>query len=275
MTPSTSAPVVPINERGMNNSPAPMAANTKAQPSGNPSQIQPILVWEGALSFSGTGSDGNKKEVRTRVSASSSNASNSHSDTWPPSMILLPAQTPAVNIPDFQDWIRRTKPVLCTFKARTQEDETNYSMLVSVMSTKRIYATASWQLPNGTIKENVLVFPINNMGLCGAFFPLSGIPEMPKPTPTITGPHIPAAILDLVAQLSPGQQPTAMDQIRQKVAAGPEIATPFFRALLAQQQQQQSAQNSAAIANLFGLNPTLVQPGDGGDDQNPTDMTDI
>ncbi|KAF5359261.1 hypothetical protein D9756_003233 [Leucocoprinus leucothites] len=268
MAPSTSAPAVPTSEGGMNNNPTPMVTNATPQPPQrqaqpfNASQIQSVLVWEGVLSFNGTGSDGNKKEVHTRVSASSSNASNSHSDTWPQSMILLPAQTSAVNIPDFQDWIRRTKPVLCTFKARTQEDETNYSMLVSVMSTKRMYATASWQLPNGTIKENVLIFPINNMGLCGAFFPLSGIPEMPKSTPTITGPHIPAAILDLVAQLPPGQRPTAIAQIRQKVAAGPEVAASFFRALLAQQQQQQqNAQNRAAMANQFGLNPTLAQPG--------------
>ena len=125
------------------------------QPS-NPSPIVSVLVWEGILSFNGTGSDGSKKEVHTRVSASSSNASNrcgssilfvlslsfgpgaSHSETWPPSMTLLPAQTPAISIPDFQDWIRRTKPVLCTFKAKTPEDESNYAMLVSVMSTKRM-----------------------------------------------------------------------------------------------------------------------------------------
>jgi len=45
------------------------------QPS-NLNQIMSVLVWEGTLSFNGTGSDGNKKEVHTRVSASSSNASN-------------------------------------------------------------------------------------------------------------------------------------------------------------------------------------------------------
>lgn len=37
---------------------------------------QPVLVWEGILRFNGTGSDGQKKEVHTGVSASSSNAGN-------------------------------------------------------------------------------------------------------------------------------------------------------------------------------------------------------
>jgi hypothetical protein len=53
-------------------------------------------------------------------------------------MTLVPAQTPAVSIPEFQEWIRKTRPVLCTFKARSPEDETNYQMLVSVMSSKRM-----------------------------------------------------------------------------------------------------------------------------------------
>ena len=146
----------------MSTEPTVTAGNAISQPLqqqlqlSNPSPIVSVLVWEGILSFNGTGSDGSKKEVHTRVSASSSNASNrcgssilfvlslsfgpgaSHSETWPPSMTLLPAQTPAISIPDFQDWIRRTKPVLCTFKAKTPEDESNYAMLVSVMSTKRM-----------------------------------------------------------------------------------------------------------------------------------------
>jgi len=126
----------------------------------------------------------------------------SHSKTWPASMALRPAQTPAVSMPDFQDWIRRTKPVLCTFKAKAPEDEQAYTVLVSVMSAKSIvsrsfiyqcmlshgssqYATASWKLQSGTIKENALIFPMNNLGLCGAFFPLTGIPEMPQALPVV------------------------------------------------------------------------------------------
>ena len=120
----------------------------------------------------------------------------SNSKTWPASMALWPAQTPAVSMSDFQGRIRRTKPVLCTFKAKAPEDEQAYTMLASVMSAKSIvsrsftyqcmlshgssqYATSSWQLQSGGIKENALIFHMNNLGLCGAFFHLTGIPEMP------------------------------------------------------------------------------------------------
>jgi hypothetical protein len=80
MAPSTSGQAMPT-EGGMNNdgpatlNPAPQPAPQPGQVS-NPSQVQSILVWEGVLSFNGTGTDGNKKEVRTAVSASSSNAVN-------------------------------------------------------------------------------------------------------------------------------------------------------------------------------------------------------
>ncbi|KAF9452329.1 hypothetical protein P691DRAFT_772324 [Macrolepiota fuliginosa MF-IS2] len=236
--------------------------STMQSPSTN--QGQSVPVWEGILSFNGTGSDGNKKEVRTGVSASSSNASNSHPETWPSTLTLLPAHTPAVSIPEFQDWIRRTKPVLCTFKARTPDDEANYLMLVSVMSSKKMYATASWSLPNGTVKENVLIFPINNIGLCGAFFPLGGIPEMPKAASP--APQVPPQIVALISQLPPEQRSNAIAQIRQKIAAGPEVANSFFRALMQrhlqqQQLQQQTAQNRAAMANQFGLNHGMAQMG--------------
>ncbi|KAJ3562709.1 hypothetical protein NP233_g9408 [Leucocoprinus birnbaumii] len=268
--PGPNAPPMPAVEGGNSTGMMPNPTSQPSQqqpaqpPNGNPNQIQSVLVWEGILSFNGTGSDGNKKEVHTRVSASSSNASNSHANTWPSSMILVPAQTPAVSIAEFQDWIRRTKPVLCTFKARTPEDESNYSMLVSVMSTKRMYATASWQLPNGPVKENVLIFPINNMGLCGAFFPLTGITEMPKGGASTSAPtpQIPPQILHIIAQLPPEQRQAAVLQFRAKLAVSPEAARAFLQALVLRQQQlQQQQQSRAAMANQFGLNPTLSQPG--------------
>lgn len=104
------------------------------------------------------------------------------------------------------------------------------------------------------------------MGLCGAFFPLTGIPEMPK-APSVPAPQlqIPPAMLNLISQLPLEQRNAAIAQIRQKIAAGPEVAANFFRAFtqrqLQQQQLQQNAQNRAAMANQFGLNPALGQMG--------------
>jgi len=82
--------------------------------------------------------------------------------------------------------------------------------------------------------------------------------------PKVPAPQIPPAILSLLSQLPPEQRNVAVAQIRQKIAAGPEAATNFFRALIQrqlqqQQLQQQNAQNRAAIANQFGLNPGLAQ----------------
>jgi type II secretory pathway pseudopilin PulG len=81
MAPSTSGQVMPT-EAGMNNNtsvhtmnPAPQQSPQQPQLS-NTGSAQSNLVWEGVLTFNGTGSDGNKKEVHTGVSASSSNAAN-------------------------------------------------------------------------------------------------------------------------------------------------------------------------------------------------------
>lgn len=141
------------------------------------------------------------------------------------------------------------------------------------------YATASWTLPNGVLKENVLIFPFNNLGLCGAFFPLTGIPEMPKiPGPQIPempkapGLQIPPAILNLLSQLPLEQRNAAIAQIQQKIAAGPEAATNFFRALIQRQLQQQQLQNRAAMANQFGLNPGLAQANAIGNNTNLLNM---
>ena len=198
----------------------------------------------------------------------------SHSKTWPASMALRPAQTPAVSMPDFQDWIRRTKPVLCTFKAKAPEDEQAYTVLVSVMSAKSIvsrsftyqcmpshgssqYATASWKLQSGTIKENALIFPMNNLGLCGAFFPLTGIPEMPQALPVVPTPAyaIPQQISSIIAQLAPEQRALVISHLRLNLATSPEVTADFLSVLLRQQQQQ----SHVTMANHLGPNPNLVQ----------------
>jgi len=123
------------------------------------------------------------------------------------------------------------------------------------------YATASWQLQSGVVKENALIFPINNIGLCGAFFPLTGIPEMPQAPPVASNPGypIPRQITNIIAQLAPEQRAVVVNQLRLNLATSPEAAGNFFRVLVRQQQQQQ--QNRAAMANQFGLNSNAVQSG--------------
>jgi hypothetical protein len=80
MSPRTNGPPANVAEAGIpqnnNNNNNNITNNSgMQQPQGIPAP-QPVLVWEGLLKFNGTGSDGQKKEVHTGVSASSSNASN-------------------------------------------------------------------------------------------------------------------------------------------------------------------------------------------------------
>lgn len=84
-TSMTSSEMGNNNNNGAVSNPAPQPIPPMAQ-NPNSTQVQPILVWEGILSFNGTGSDGNKKEVRTGVSASSSNASNRYASLGLPAI---------------------------------------------------------------------------------------------------------------------------------------------------------------------------------------------
>lgn len=45
------------------------------------------------------------------------------------------------------------------------------------------YTVAAWTLPSGKHCNNVIFVALNKIGLIGAFFPRTGIPEMPKPLP--------------------------------------------------------------------------------------------
>lgn len=124
-------------------------------------------------------------------------------------------------------------------------------------------------LPNGVLKENVLIFPINNMGLCGAFFPLNGIPEMPKATAPSS---IPPAIVNLIAQLPPEQRNAVITQIRQRATAGQD-PRPLFEALI--QRGRQQMQSRAAMANHFALNSNMPQLGAMGNGVNSMNMMNL
>lgn len=92
---------------------------------------------------------------------------------------------------------------------------------------------------------------------------------MPKALPTAlnTGHQIPQPILDLIARFAPEQRALIINRLRQKLLAGPEAVSEFCHALLRQQQQQQ--QNRIAMANQFGLNPSLAQSGPMADPSGP------
>jgi len=202
-----------------------------SQPSSQPEQptaAQKVLVWRGSLIWSGMAASG-KKEFQTMVYATTSNPVDCHANTWPQALTLVPAREPIVTMPELQAWMQRHRPGLATFQFQTQvpdpkTNEYNYRSLVQLLTAKKIYATAAWTTPSGGQERNVLVFPLNGAALVGAFFPLTGLPELPKPTHSLNPQGFPSNILAQLQQLDPERRNIVMAQ--------------FIRHRQLQQQQQ-------------------------------------
>ncbi|KAJ6511894.1 hypothetical protein C8R47DRAFT_1064598 [Mycena vitilis] len=157
-----------------------------AQP--QPKQNNSPAVWQGRMSWSGTTPAGEPREVATFVIANSATPEACHADTWPTHLVLTIAEKPAVSLRDLQIWMKRVDPALCTFRPNptaenSPHNEMAYKALVAMLVTKKLYFVVSWTLPNGKTSNNVLLFPVHNAGLVGAFFPMTGIPDMPQELP--------------------------------------------------------------------------------------------
>ncbi|KAF8802424.1 hypothetical protein BYT27DRAFT_7260966 [Phlegmacium glaucopus] len=145
-----------------------------------------VPVWSGVLNWSGQGTSG-KKEVCTYVIATSPNAAACHAETWPKALSLVPTRELGLSSADLHMWIRRFRPALCHLlvQPRGQDskvNQSNFDLLVQLLRDRKLFATAAWTTPSGAQENNVLVFPVPPRGLMGAFFPMNGIPEMPKPS---------------------------------------------------------------------------------------------
>jgi len=158
----------------------------------------------------------------------------SHADTWPQALTLVPAREPIVTMPELQAWMQRHRPGLATFQFQPQvpdpkTNEYNYRSLVQLLTAKKIvryhhlsvdpnvtgfyqYATAAWTTPSGGQERNVLVFPLSGAGLVGAFFPLTGLPELPKPTHSVNPQGSPSNLLAQLQQLDPERRNIVMAQ---------------------------------------------------------------
>lgn len=122
------------------------------------------------------------------------------------------------------------------------------------------YATAAWTLPSGEQCNNVLFFPLPG-GLAGAFFPLTGIPEVPKAGghPVAGLNSVPQEALARLQAMSPEQREMVMAQIKRQ------------RELQLQQQQQQALANNnngvggpssnggGGVHGMFGMNMMAQQ----------------
>jgi len=112
--------------------------------------------WSGTLLWQGTDTTRNeKKEVRAQVTAAASRGNacahflmeflstddlmSSHpsryTSTWPKSLLLSPAG-PAVSNEEFQEWVKKTNPVVMHIKPILGTDEHNYGQLVKLLRDK-------------------------------------------------------------------------------------------------------------------------------------------
>ncbi|KDR79053.1 hypothetical protein GALMADRAFT_244803 [Galerina marginata CBS 339.88] len=230
------------------------------QPESAGNTNQTVAVWSGSLNWSGQGTTG-RKEVRAYVIASTANASVCHANTWPKAFTLVPTKEPEVSMTDLQAWLKQHKPALCTFQVQNnipdaKTNENNYRSLVQLLTIRKMFATAAWTTPSGGQTKNVLVFPVGS-GLAGAFFALTGLPELPKPMsagPVNPGPvfNIPPAMLAQMRELNPEQRNTIMAELHRRRQ----------QQMLAQQQQQQQQQfsHNQDVNGTVPFAPTLHPP---------------
>lgn len=75
------------------------------------------------------------------------------------------------------------------------------------------YASASWTRPSGEQGSNALFFP-TSQGLTGAVFPVTGLPELPKPSSIAAA--LPAEVRARMQQIPPDQMELLLTQLRKQ-----------------------------------------------------------
>jgi hypothetical protein len=123
---------------------------------------------------------------------------------------------------------------------------------------------AGWTLPSGAQGNNVLIFPTNDQVLLGAFFPLTGIPEMPKARPASV--HSPASrhgpeFFAQLQRLPPEKRDLVLAHLVQRSNPHPSGGTQAQSGLMAAQlrtlQAQQANPHLSPENSGFG-SPELV-----------------
>ncbi|PPQ96240.1 hypothetical protein CVT26_005567 [Gymnopilus dilepis] len=215
-----------------------------------------VVVWKGSLVWTGQGTGGVSKEVRANVIAYSSNPSACHADTWPQNLVLTPGG-PQVPNQELQDWMRRHQPGICTFRVSPdtpdfKNHEHSYLSFVQILKAKNIYATTGWATSgSGVTAKRALIIAVGP-GLAGVFFPLTGLPDLPKAAAPPSLPFNPP--LSLMAQMQ--NFGNLNQQQRDAVLAQMQQLKQAHAAVRQQQQQQRLSQGQQDMqsAPLFPTN---------------------
>ena len=67
----------------------------------------------------------------------------SHADTWPKALSLVPTREPGLTSTDLQIWIRRFRPALCHLQVQprgqdSKVNQSNYDSLVQLLREKKL-----------------------------------------------------------------------------------------------------------------------------------------
>ncbi|KAJ3744042.1 hypothetical protein DFH05DRAFT_1145726 [Lentinula detonsa] len=152
-----------------------------------------IPVWTGIFFYPGE-QGGTRKDIRISVMAMSANHSECRVQTWPSEMTLTRSRDPVVSQPEFQMWAKKMRPVVCTIKPHARNldarqnafNEQVFNGIYAMIRGSKTYIVSSWTLPSGAQTNNVLFADVTPHGFIGAFFPATGIPEMPKSIPGLS-----------------------------------------------------------------------------------------
>ncbi|KAH9481517.1 hypothetical protein JR316_0006044 [Psilocybe cubensis] len=221
-------------------------------------QRQP--VWQGPMLWSGVGAMG-KKAMQTLVAAYFMQGTECHEHTWPIEMVLAPTRENLVTEAELQMWIHRFKPALCQIipqnnVADPDRNNTSYKQLVSLLTERKIYATVAWTTPTGGQTKNALLIPANGK-IIGAFFALTGLPDLPKPMAMLLNEFniSPSALQQIQTLPADRVQNYLLNQLRNR-----NVFLMFLRAYPQQQQQQQQQQRPPQLqpSNNTGFPPNMV-----------------
>ncbi|KAE9383505.1 hypothetical protein BT96DRAFT_929750, partial [Gymnopus androsaceus JB14] len=172
---------------------APPAGGNASMAMANPQNGNngPIPAWSGVLFLPGDPKS-IRKDLKFAVSAMSANIAECRVNTWPTEMTLIQSHDSVVSHPE---------PVVCTLKPHARSSDVRQNMIIEQMFKglekmimgRGLNIVSSWPLPSGAQTNNVIFAYVPNHGLIGAFFPVTGIPEMPKSVPGIPAVPVPGS----------------------------------------------------------------------------------
>ncbi|KAF7297548.1 hypothetical protein MKEN_01377300 [Mycena kentingensis (nom. inval.)] len=150
-------------------------------------------IWQGQLMWLLPQPVGSVPSVRCFVLARSGSAvvggADPKPETWPQTLHVHLAERPFIPMNDMAAWVNRHKPSVCPFSQNPQVpnpalNDHGYKSMVRVLAQRNTHFNVSWVLPGATQPTiNAVIFSFKDQGIVGAFFPTTGVPDVPPDYP--------------------------------------------------------------------------------------------